>query len=354
MDRKQLKLRKLEEATETSKPVIHGTLYKSSQWSYEVLMGHEIDVNSYPKTAPRSYDNYNGSETWASFEIKYPDWEDEPIDWAPLWNAVNFVATTNDVTFGRDFHTYFDFANVTDYYLFIELMLATDNHGKNMFLYNYDQLLDDQTLRQRLGIAPWDLDGVWGRRWDGSSDICAPNQDFNAFLWEYEHGTLTLFHRMRRNSSLGWNAELAARYAELRQSHFSEEALCDRFQTYAELFASSGAIVREEKRWNKYHSDIQTDVQYIQEWIAERLDYLDEQYGYVEIPDGVERVEVNRLTANGGYGCILVTAQTPQLLRVYSLSGQLVKSTQVDAGTSQISGLAKGVYIVNGIKVVVK
>ena len=354
MDRKQLKLRKLDETTETSKPVIHGTLYKSSQWSYEVLMGHEIDVNYYPKTTPRSYNNNNGSETWASFEIKYPDWEDEPIDWAPLWNAVNFVATTNDVTFGRDFHTYFDFANVTDYYLFIELMLATDNHGKNMFLYNYDQLLDDPTLRQRLGIAPWDLDGTWGRRWDGSSDICSPNQDFNDFLWEYEHGTLTLFHRMKRNSALGWNAELAARYAELRQSHFSEATLCNRFQEYAQLFTSSGAAGREEKRWNKYHSDIQADVQYIQEWIAQRLDFLDQQYGYVEVPDGVERVEVDRLTATGGCGCILVTTQVPQHLRIYALSGQLIRTTFVDAGASQISGLSKGIYIVNGIKVVVK
>ena len=353
IDRKQLKLRKLEEPADGSKPIIHGTLYKSSQWSYEVLMGHEIDVKSYPKKAPRSYSNTDYSETWAEYEIKYPDWEEEPIDWAPLWNAVNFVATTNDAVFGENFHTYFDVANITDYYLFIELMLATDNHGKNMFFYNYDQHLDNEELRQRIGVAPWDLDGAWGRRWDGSSSICVPKQDFTTFLWDYEHGTHTLFHRMNRNSSLGWKSELVARYAELRQTYFTEESLTERFQQYADLFQSSGAVGREEKRWKKYHSDILGDVEYIKEWIADRLEYLDEQYGYVA-PDGVEHVTLNHLSVSGTEGGILINAVAPQTLRIYATNGQLLRTTSVAAGVTKIPNMQKGVYIVNGIKVIVR
>lgn len=352
MDRKQLKLRKLDEATETSKPVIRGTLYKSSQWGYEVLMGHETDVDVYPKTPPRSYNNNDYSETWANFEIKYPDWEEEPIDWAPLWNAINFVATTNDVTFGADFHKYFDQANITDYYLFIELMLATDNHGKNMFFYNYDQLCEDIALREKIGVAPWDLDGAWGRRWDGSKDLCKPKQDFNTFLWKYEHGNLTLFHRMKRNSKLGWNAELRARYAELRDSHFSEDALCKRFQDYADLFTACGADAREEKRWNKYHSDINADVAYIKNWVAQRLEYLDKQYDYVK-PDGITHVERNHLTVQGGNNCILITAEAPQTVSIYALNGQLVRRVCVTEGITEINGVASGIYIVNTSKIIV-
>ncbi len=353
MDRKQLKLKKFEEATETSPEIIRGTLYKSSQWSYEVLMGHEMGVNYYPKLAPESYDNSKRSETWANFEIKYPDWEDEPIDWGPLWNAVNFVATSSDPVFKRDVHNYFDIAGVVDYYLFIELMLATDNHGKNLFLYNYDQTLDDPALRNLMGLAPWDLDGTWGRRWDGSSDICIPDQDFTTFLWDYEHGTLTLFHRLKRNSSLGWTAELTARYAELRETYFSEESLCERFQKYADLFEESGAVEREQKCWNSYHKDILGDVAYIKEWIPQRLRYLDEQYGYVKT-DGVERVETNYVGVRGGNGCIYVSSDASQSINVYALSGQVVKTIEVQPGTSRIDGFAKGVYVVLGNKVLVK
>ena len=353
MDRKQLKLKKFKEATETNPEVVRGTLYKSSQWSYEVLMGHEMGVNYYPKTAPRSYNNNVREETWANFEIKYPDWEDEPIDWGPLWNAINFVATSSDPVFKRDIDNYFDVAGVTDYYLFLELMLATDNHGKNLFLYNYDQTIDSPTLRNRMGIAPWDLDGTWGRRWDGKKDICMPDQDFTTFLWNYEHGTLTLFHRLKRLGSMGWEDELAARYAELRETHFSEESLCARFQKYADLFEESGVVAREAACWSSYHPDILGDVAYIQEWISQRLQYLDQQYGYVK-PDGVEHVAVDRVGVSGGVGCLSVSSLIVQTVKIYSLSGQLVRCLEVQQGVTRVDGLQPGVYVVAGKKVLVR
>lgn len=353
MDRKQLKLKKFEEATDASKAVVRGTLYKSSQWSYEVLMGHEMGVNYYPKTAPQAYDNNVRKETWANYEIKYPDWEEEPIDWGPLWNAINFVATTTDRTFVNEVNQYFDIAGVTDYYLFIELMLATDNHGKNLFFYNYDQTLDNEELRKRIGLAPWDLDGTWGRRWDGSNAICDPKQDFTTFLWNYEHGTHTLFHRLKRNTSLGWTAELAARYAELRETHFSEESLCQRFQAYADLFEESGAVARERKTWSAYHSNILGDVDYIKNWIADRLEFLDKQYGYVK-PDGINSVDLSHVGVSGGERCIVISSNCPQDIKIYALNGQLVRSVEVGEGIQVVDGLAKGIYIVAGQKVLVR
>lgn len=354
MDRKQLKLKKLETATSPDEStIIHGTLYKSSQWSYEVLMGHEIDVNYYPMTAPRSYDNNKRSENWASFEIKYPDWEEEPIDWGPLWNAINFVATSTDLTFSRDFDKYFDYDNVTDYYLFIELMLATDNHGKNMFFYNYDQTLDDESLRQKIGIAPWDLDGTWGRRWDGKTTVCAPDQEFDNFLWDYEHGNLTLFYRMKRISSLKWKDELASRYAELRATYFSEESLCSRFQEYADLFDKSNAVKREQKQWSSYHPAILDDVEYIKEWIKERLDYLDKQYGYVNT-NSIDRVELDNISVTAGQGYLLLFSEVQQTVKVYTINGQLLNVIQLSPGVTRVNNLSPGIYIVDEKKVLVK
>lgn len=354
MDRKQLKLKKLETTnTPYNQTIIHGTLYKSSQWSYEVLMGHEIDVNYYPMTPPRSYDNNLRSETWSNFEIKYPDWEEEPIDWGPLWNAINFVATSTDLTFSRDFDKYFDYDNVTDYYLFIELMLATDNHGKNMFFYNYDQTLDDESLRQKIGIAPWDLDGTWGRRWDGRTTVCDPNQEYDKFLWDYEHGNLTLFHRMKRISSFKWMDELASRYAELRATHFSEESLCKRFQDYADLFETSNVVKREQKLWSSYHPAILEDVEYIKSWIKERLSYLDKQYGYVNT-NAIDHVEINNISIRAEQGYILLFSEVQQTVKVYAINGQLVKVAQLSPGVTRINNLSPGIYIIDGKKVLVK
>jgi hypothetical protein len=232
-------------------------------------------------------------------------------------------------------------------------MLATDNHGKNMFFYNYDQTLDDESLRQKIGIAPWDLDGTWGRRWDGRTTVCDPNQEYDKFLWDYEHGNLTLFHRMKRISSFKWKDELASRYAELRATHFSEESLCKRFQDYADLFETSNVIKREQKLWSSYHPAILEDVEYIKSWIKERLSYLDKQYGYVNT-NAIDHVEINNISIRAEQGYILLFSEVQQTVKVYAINGQLVKVAQLSPGVTRINNLSPGIYIIDGKKVLVK
>ncbi|MBO5698411.1 MAG: CotH kinase family protein [Bacteroidaceae bacterium] len=352
MDRKQLKLKKLE-TFEDGSHIIHGSLYKSSQWSYEVLMGHNQGDEYFPMLPPRAYDNNAREETWANYEIKYPDYEEEPIDWGPLWNAINLVAASDDFEFQNQLTMFFDMPNVVDYFLFIELLLATDNHGKNMFFYNYDQRANkDYNV---IGFAPWDLDGTWGRRWDGSKTICSPDQDFTTFLWAYEHGTLTLYHRLQNMEYMMWHDRLAKRYAELRQTHFDEAALQARFEHYGNLFIESGADLREEKRWagtNVKRYGIAKDVQYIKEWISQRLAFLDEQYGYV-VPDGINKVQTDFVGVTGGKGCLYVKSAIQQSINVYNLNGQLVRQALLNVGVNQIDGLTPGIYVVGATKVVV-
>lgn len=353
MDRKQLKLKKFVAATATSADTIHGSLYKSSQWSYEVFMGHESDRSVYPKTAPRSYDNNSGSETWASYEVKYPDYEDEKIDWGPLWNAVNFVATSTDAVFEDELQEWFDYPVITDYYLFIELMLATDNHGKNMFFFNYDQLGSENA--KMIGIAPWDLDGTWGRRWDGSSNYTYANQDFTTFLTRYEHGTHTIFHRLQSSSTWNWETELKERYAELRTTYFSQENLTALFTDYLDLFNESAAAEREQARWSSYHGDIAGDVDYITEWIATRLEYLDEQYDFDITRTSIDdAVSADYVGATGGDGCITIHVMKEGKVNIYSIDGVLVRTVNLTQPVTRVDGFVPGMYVVNGAKVAVK
>lgn len=352
MDRKQLKLKKIE-TLESGAQIVHGSLYKSSQWSYEVLMGHEQGSDYFPMLPPMGYDNNNRKEVWANYEIKYPDYEEETIDWGPLWNAINLVAAGDDFEFQNQFSMFFDMPNVVDYFLFIELLLATDNHGKNMFFYNYDQRgSKDYNV---IGFAPWDLDGTWGRRWDGSKTICAPDQDFTTFLWAYEHGTLTLFHRLQNLEYMQWHNQLTKRYCELRQTFFEEESLKARFDVYANLFEASGADIREAQRWagtNVKHTNILGDVKYIKEWISQRLAFLDAQYGYV-VPDGVNKVQTDCIGVTGGDGCMYVKSAISQTIQVYNLNGQLVRQVHLNVGVNQIDALTPGIYVVGKTKVAV-
>lgn len=360
MDRKQLRLKKsvdAKPATETTEAVgdtIHGSLYKSSQWSYEVFMGHDLGSTSYPGRSPRGYNNNLKQETWASYEIKYPDWEKQKIDWGPLWNAVNFVATTDDYVFDEEVKNYFDYPVVRDYFLFIELMLATDNHGKNMFFFNYDQKA--QKCAKMIGITPWDLDGTWGIRWDGSKSYTKAAQNFTQFITQYEHGTHTLFYRLFHSSKWNWFNDLKARYAELRTKQFSEESLTNRFLDYGDLFRESGADVREQNRWNGYHTDILGDVDYIKQWIADRLEFLDKQYNYSPVVDGIQTPTANEafFTATGGSRCIVIETNKTCNVKIYSLGGLLVRTVSLDQPITKVEGLNAGVYIVGKQKVVVR
>ena len=189
MDRKQLKLKKYVPASEstayTAEP--HGFLYKSKDWSYEVLMGHKPDERSFPYTEVAKAYNYLGQESWRGFEQKYPDAQDEYVDWTPLRNAVNFVATTDvQSTFDREIGNYFDLPILRDYYLLIELALATDNHGKNMFFYTYDQAGSEGN---KISVCPWDMDGTFGQNWEADTTYTQNSQqDFEEMLWNHEHG----------------------------------------------------------------------------------------------------------------------------------------------------------------------
>lgn len=357
LDRKQLKLKKIKQ--EDGEPdVVRGVLYKSDQWSYEVLMGHESDSRVFPQYAPTYYNN--NSMTWSTYEMDYPDLEDgESIDWAPLYNAVNFVATSSDSEFASQYQSWFDMPVWTDYYLFLDVILATDNHGKNMFLFNYN--LTDKDHSQLISMAPWDLDGTWGRRWDGSNYYTSATTVYEDMLWQNEHGELTLYYRLRNNpaTSQQWAKTLADRYAVLRSGPFNPDSLKARFTSYAGLMTESGAVGRETTRWDytDSSSDITSDVSYITEWIDQRMAVLDDKYGYTPpaIPEGIAAAPAAEgLTAVGGQGTISLTATHPVSVSLYTISGQQVRRLRLGAGTTEVSGLVPGLYLVGGHKVCVR
>lgn len=261
IDRKQLKLKKFETSDNPQGITQRGGLYKGKTWDSGTFGGNS--------SMPTSFNN--NSETWSGFEVKYPDLGDgEPIDWKPLVDAITISShrTSND-NFKSKVADYFDLPVFMDYYLFIELMLASDNHGKNTYISVYNQKKSPM-----ITISPWDCDGTWGRRWDGSSGITGANQNFDNFIATYEHAQNNLFLRLKSLNYNDYNNRLKNRYRELRGNYFSFENLLKRFERYYEQFEKSGAATREQNKWNNFADERN----FLSTWIQKRLNYLDYQY----------------------------------------------------------------------------
>ena len=341
IDRKQLKLKKYVAETDSTAAEIHGVLYKSSQWCDEVHMTIG--------TTPRAYDNKKRSETWASWEVKYPDWEEEKIDWGPLWNAINFITTSEEEYFNDNFSAYFDQPMVRDYYLLVELIRGNDNAGKNMYLFGYDIL--GAKYKKCLGIAVWDMDSSWGRNWNAADLYYTYDQPLSAF-----YSNFGLFVRLERSTYWSWKQLAAQRYAELRPTFFQPEALIKRFTDYRDLFLESGVTEREKQRWPTYHPDIAGDVTDIATWIERRIEFLDTQYGYVPPVAGVDAAPTDKpaVLAEGGQGEILIHATRPADITIHTTDGRLVRCLHVTQPLTAVSQLPAGLYVVAGQKVVVR
>ena len=258
MDRKELKLKKYDDKNQE----FHGQLWKVSSWDKATFW--DID---------KDYDNTQ--ETWHAFETKYPDIEDvNPTDYSPLYEAIDFVANSNDETFKKEVANYFDIPVIIDYQLFLEILKPFDNCGKNMYWGIYDVAKD-----KKLTLAIWDLDASVGQDWHCSTplhpDYVSPDTEL---------GIKEAFNLYTRLSTLNvdnYNQKVADRYHELRKTYFSEENLISKYQSYYDMLVKSGAASREESKWSKdsdiggYPLNFKNEIEYIKNWIIERLKYLD-------------------------------------------------------------------------------
>ena len=298
MDRKQLKLKKYNKETGE----IRGGLWKAVGWGNAMMWDCE------------PYDNH--SETWGEFEVKYPELDDVPeTDYSTLYNAIDFVAHSSDADFISHVSDYFDMPVVIDYYIFLYVLNAFDNRGKNMYWAVYDKTQD-----KKLTIAVWDLDGSAGQRWIDQwiPDSSTPDYPFT--------DNINLYNRLRQLNADAFNEKVLARYQQLRATCLSTDSLIKRYQDYYEILKNTGASQREEERWSG-DSDVrgeeisfQKETAYITDWITRHMQYLDDN--------------VFTTTTNISYPAVS-SHQTD----FYNLNGQRIKAQQ------------KGIYIWKGKKV---
>jgi len=140
-----------------------GILYKAEEWSDGTkFKGIQIEPDS--------------SFYWNGFELKHPK-EMNVANWEPLYNLINLVAYADDSTFIGTIEEIIDMENIIDYFIFINLIQANDNSGKNIFICRFDE-------DYALFFIPWDLDLTFGNTnsiWTSETphDVLLTNNLFN-------------------------------------------------------------------------------------------------------------------------------------------------------------------------------
>jgi len=133
VDRKQLKLKKYNGN-------MRGELYKGASWGASTF------------TSLPSYNN--NIRVWSGYEFEYPD-DDEITDWNNLYQFTDFVMNSSESDFTSSIWSKFVEENFINYFLFLNLIRATDNTGKNIYLGKYK-------ANEPYFYIPWDLEDCFG------------------------------------------------------------------------------------------------------------------------------------------------------------------------------------------------
>ena len=192
---------------------------------------------------------------WAGFEMRYPI-IDYNSYWENIYAFVNLVVNGSDTEFTKAIAQNINLENVIDYYIFVNLLRATDNLGKNYYLGKYDK-------EEPYFFIPWDLDGVMGSNPEGkrapkTNDIFSNN----------------LFDRLIEVNPNGYKEKLKSRWEALRKSEFATKALLDKIDNMYYKFSENKIYEREQLIWN-YTYSIEEQHSYLKEWMKDRVTYLD-------------------------------------------------------------------------------
>lgn len=320
LDRKQMKLKKYDDAVGQ----FHGMMWKGKE---------ETSQTMFIKTKPID----NQQENWGGFDLMYPEIDDVcPTDYSVLSNAIDFVATSDSVTFVSQVGEYFDLPVLADYYVFINVLFAIDNTCKNIIWSCYDSAID-----KKLTLSVWDLEATVGQHWyDGDGYYHAPeiqpevdlDQDHHRFCKLWRNG---LFKRLKNMPE--FKNRVISRYWALRRTVLQPDSLIERYGAIYRNLDNCDALARETERWSgdddlaNRELDFPGEYEYACDWITRRIQYLDNHTFATRVGD---------VDGNGKVNIIDVTWLIDYLLNSGSTSSINEHAADVDkSGVIDINDL---------------
>lgn len=323
LDRKQLKLKKFKNGE------IRGELYKSDDLT---------PVTKFEGIAP--YDN--NSDYWEGWEYKYPK-PAEIIDWEDLYDYVDFVVHASEEDFLAEIADYAVVDNAVNYYIFMNLLHAADNRGKNMHIAKY-------TTDEPYFFMPWDLDGTFGNWWDGTRhpevDKILSNGLYSRYIADCAEG--------------GFVDKLKARWQSLRQQVITYPELSELFEENVNYLHENGVYEREFLAWadngvyeyptgnpDAYVAD---NLDYMKNWLSGRLDFLDDYFP--EICEDMGTLDPKQalfsVYPNPAHHFLQITVFAEDAFLIYDMNGKQIRSGILSPGENRldVSHLPAGIYIV--------
>ena len=222
-----------------------GLLYKAEDWTVET---HFEGIQAEPTAA----------NIWQGFELKHPNDDVTEADWETLKNLIDLTANSTDEIFSNSIEESLDIDNAICYFIFINLIQALDNTGKNQFIFRYDE-------DYPLAFAPWDLDITLG--------------NYTALPWFEDDSindikTNPIFSRLYNLDVNGYRNKVKTTWNNLNQLNLYSE-LSSLFNTKINILTNSNAINRENDKW-ELDIDSNAELDAINNWILQRITILDD------------------------------------------------------------------------------
>jgi hypothetical protein len=236
-DRKQLQLKKTRD-----NGTVRGELYKGDDHGNTQF----ISLPSKPSSP---------SEVWGSWEVSYPD----VTDWNNLFDLTQFVKESNNSVFTSGISERVKMSNMSDYFIFLNLLRASDNTGKNTFLAKYKE-------NEPYFYTVWDLDGTWGYDWTGERQT-----DVNEIL------SNMLFSRLAGLNPNQYRHKTAERWFNLRDNLLHIDSLYENIDNQYDLLAGNGVYQREKLLWSM-PNNISAELSYLKNWLQLRVNRLDNYF----------------------------------------------------------------------------
>lgn len=296
---------------------IRGELYKGDQWGNSSTFTSLIPYN-------------NDDLLWGGLEYKHPK---EVTDWSNLYQFVDFVINETNSNFYAEYKTKFDLKNAVDYFIFLNVIRAADNRGKNLYIAKY-------ASNEPYFYVPWDLDGTFGTIWNGQHENITNDLLSNG-----------LYDRLLNDCSLGgFREKLNLRWQELRSTLITHDKLMDMLTSNYKILKENGIYEREHLAWPDYNAN-ENEIDYISNWLTNRLSYLDIKFSEtcntldVETFDQVSKTLVY---PNPTSDIINISSidNLSHYLSLYDGTGRLIFSKKSEGNQDQISitDLSKGIY----------
>jgi len=315
IDRKQLKLIKYDNA-------IRGELYKGISWG----------ASTY--TACPHYNN--DTNYWSGFEFEYPK---DLVYWENLYGFVDFVINEPDTIFFSSYKNKFDIDNAVDYFIFLNLVRATDNTGKNIFVAKYD-------YNTPYFYVPWDLDGTFGIIWDGTKENITNDILLNGFYKRLIHDC----------SDDGFTERIKNRWKELRLTILSGNEIKEIINSNFEYLSTNGVYEREGIAWPGYIMSA-TQLQYTYDWLEMRLKFLDDKFSdpCLSFSTSIDKSENQYITLeiypNPAHDVVIITSKIAfgeTELIIYNSMGAKVYEKKYSGHIVEIdvSDFSAGIYLV--------